>query len=275
MIRKTDALVLRCLRYSNSSLIVDYYTERFGQVSVVAKGARKPPRKRTFHRPPEPFACGELVYYAPRRSDLGTQSEWSEYDDHHSLVGALPALRAATRVAEVTLTATRGAELMPDLYTQARLTLAALNAIAAIPPVNVDILGLIVLHYDLRLLGLTGHSPWLESCASCGGALVGRWLGLAADEGGMLCGDCYRQHRHAPADVRRQVMPVPPDAALTAQVLQHCDIDVLGEIELSRRSQRALRAAMDLLLTTVLHRDLRCFAATRKRWQEARIRAKA
>ncbi|MBI5464877.1 MAG: recombination protein O N-terminal domain-containing protein, partial [Ignavibacteriales bacterium] len=40
MIVKTDAVVIKSMKYSDTSKIVALYTKEFGKLSVIAKGAR-------------------------------------------------------------------------------------------------------------------------------------------------------------------------------------------------------------------------------------------
>ncbi|MCS7154778.1 MAG: DNA repair protein RecO [Bacteroidota bacterium] len=61
MIRKTDALVLRALDYGETSRIVTLYSRRFGKLTLMAKGARRPGSRLAACL--EPLAYIEAVFY--------------------------------------------------------------------------------------------------------------------------------------------------------------------------------------------------------------------
>ena len=273
MISKSDALVIRCVRYSETSMVVTYYTCRYGQMAVLAKGARKPPRKGRFHRPPDLLCTGELVFYPPRQRALGIQSEWSEYNDHPHLRASLPALRAGLRLTEVLGAISRDSEPMSELFHRAVLALAALNVAAGPSRPNVAALGLIILHFDLHALRLAGYGLTFGPCAACGEPLIGRGWVLAPLEGGVLCEACCRQARNAADSAAGPLVPLPRPAVAAASHLLRCDVQAAARVQIAPAAHRALRAAIDAALETILERTLRCFETTRRRWREAGVTA--
>ena len=72
-IRKTQALVLRSIRYGETSKIVTMLTPDSGKLSVLARGARKV--KSRFGGSLEPFTHIALVYYEKETRDLQYVSE--------------------------------------------------------------------------------------------------------------------------------------------------------------------------------------------------------
>ena len=64
---KTEAIVLRTIKFSESSLIVTFFTREHGKIAVIAKGARKP--KSRFSGMLSPGQILHVVYYfKPTRS---------------------------------------------------------------------------------------------------------------------------------------------------------------------------------------------------------------
>ncbi len=298
MILRDHALVLRRVRYANTSLVVTYLTRTNGQVAVLAKGARRPRKKGVYDRVPDLLCLGELLWYPRRGGELGIQSEWSESADHPHLIRSLSTIRAAMRVAEVLASLTREAEPSPGLFDQARLALAALNATAALPPTGLgargaaagparqsrdgggagpqelsprefgDRLGLIVLHFDLHALRIAGYCPEFDRCVSCQREPQGQRLGFSACAGGLLCEPCSRNEAsegHGLADG----VPLPATALAVARRLLRSGIDVVADIQISRPAHRALRAALDMALVYNLERKMRSFRppAAQPRWE--------
>ena len=73
MISKTEGLVLRGYRMSESSKVVVIYTRTAGKVRVVARGARRPRSK--FGASVEPITWGAYVFYSRENRELQTLSE--------------------------------------------------------------------------------------------------------------------------------------------------------------------------------------------------------
>lgn len=75
MITKTEAIVLRVIDYSESSLIARLFTRTHGIVSVIAKGARKP--KSKFAAFLVPGQVLEVVFYMKQSRSVQTLSDVS------------------------------------------------------------------------------------------------------------------------------------------------------------------------------------------------------
>ena len=68
MIVKTDAIVLKSMRFRETSKIVTFYTRRYGKIAAVAKGARE--TKNKFGAALEPMTGVNLVFYKKEQRDL-------------------------------------------------------------------------------------------------------------------------------------------------------------------------------------------------------------
>ena len=62
---KTEGIILKSLKYGDSSLIFSIYTRDFGKVKVLAKGIKRP-KSRTL--PLVIFSLAEVVFYKRERS---------------------------------------------------------------------------------------------------------------------------------------------------------------------------------------------------------------
>ncbi len=184
MILTTEALVLRTLKYSESSLIATLFTRDHGKISVLAKGARR--KSRPFSAAIEAMNhVRAVIYHKPQRElQLLTQCD---------LVGRYPAVAEdLTRMAvgmaavEILHLATEHDEPHPEVFDLAIDLFKTLqNATQRYPNA--------LYAYEVRLLGLLGFKPSLQQCVSCHGGLdtsgpAGRTLRLTAN--GVLCGNC-------------------------------------------------------------------------------------
>ena len=67
MINNTEALILSCYPYGDTSLICNLFTKDFGRVSIISKGARK--IKNPNHAILQPLQYINLHYYfKPKRN---------------------------------------------------------------------------------------------------------------------------------------------------------------------------------------------------------------
>lgn len=66
--QSTQAILIRLTRLTDTSLIVHWFTENYGLVKTVAKGARRP--KSPFSGQLDLFFGGEITLHASRRGEL-------------------------------------------------------------------------------------------------------------------------------------------------------------------------------------------------------------
>jgi DNA repair protein RecO (recombination protein O) len=176
---KTEAVVLRSIRFGEADRVLHLYTPGRGRISAIAKGVRK--TKSRFGGRLEPFFRLNLLLHEGR-SDLMTVTGAETVagfprlrEDARSLDGAARACEAVSRVFDdgdphagvFHLLANQLALLDAD---PARATRA--NALA----------------FRLKLLLAAGFAPHLASCASCGEQE--HLVGFSGAAGGVVCGAC-------------------------------------------------------------------------------------
>jgi DNA repair protein RecO (recombination protein O) len=179
---KTEAVVLRSIRYAEADRILHLYTADRGRVGAIAKGIRRT-TSRVGGRL-EPLGHVELLLHQGG-GELHTITG-VELIRPHSATRDNPYRLAVGLV---------GAEAMLRLFTEqegnerafAALT-RFLDLLDAAPPglrPDVDVLGLA---FQLKLLWLSGYHPHVGSCVECGSE--GPLVGYAARAGGTVCAGC-------------------------------------------------------------------------------------
>jgi DNA repair protein RecO (recombination protein O) len=181
---KTEAVVLRSLRFGEADRILHVYTLERGRMGAIAKGARK--TRSRFGGRLEPLSHVELMLHVGS-GELATVTGADLIRPHAptretpyrlavGLIGAEAVLRLfpeQERNERAFLALTRFLDLLDDLPGAApeRPELAALG-----------------LSFQLKLLWVAGYLPHLESCAECGatGPLAGFW----PRSGGVVCRSC-------------------------------------------------------------------------------------
>src|SRR6185503_12848819 len=155
---KTRAIILKLIEFSETSLIVTLFTEDFGKVGALAKGARRP--KGPFEGALDLLALARIVLIHKTSDSLDLLTEAKLVRRFRSAQRDLARLYAGYYVAELLAELTDTGDPHPELFAASEHTLEALD--------RGEPLGETVLRFELAALRLLGHLPSLSSCVVCG-----------------------------------------------------------------------------------------------------------
>jgi DNA repair protein RecO (recombination protein O) len=179
---KTEAIVLRSIRYGEADRILHLYTRDHGRLGAIAKGARRATSR--FGARLEP--CMQVALMLREgRGDLYTVTGADTVDARPGLRDSAAVLDAAARACDAVSRLFETDEPHPEVFTLLgnELTLLARardsDALALRPN---------VLAFRLKLLLAAGIVPQLGSCANCGERE--HLNGFSAAAGGVVCGSC-------------------------------------------------------------------------------------
>jgi DNA repair protein RecO (recombination protein O) len=176
---KTEAVVLRSIRYGEADRVLHLYTPRHGRLGAVAKGVRR--ARSRFGARLEPFFHLRIVLHEGR-SDLCTVTGADTIDPHGPLRDHAETLDAAARACDAVARLFETTEPHPEVFTLLTNQLALLSADPAhARPAN-------GLAFRLKLLLAAGILPQLASCAGCGEAED--LSGFSPAAGGVVCSSC-------------------------------------------------------------------------------------
>jgi DNA repair protein RecO (recombination protein O) len=176
---KTEAVVLRSIRYGEADRILHLYTPRRGRVGAIAKGVRR--SRSRFGGRLEPFFRLNLVLHEGR-GDLLTVTGAETVAAHPRLREDARALDAAARACDAVARLFETDDPHPDVFNLLCNELALLEADPkTATPAN-------QLAFRLKLLLAAGLAPALGSCASCGEA--DHLTGFSGAAGGVVCAAC-------------------------------------------------------------------------------------
>src|SRR5436305_2557667 len=176
---KTEAVVLRSIRYGEADRILHLYTPRHGRLSAIAKGARR--ARSRFGARLEPFFHVRMVLHEGR-SDLYTVTSADTVTAHGDLREHAATLDAAARACDAVSRLFESTEPHPEVFRLLANELALLSADAAhARPAH-------GLAFRLKLLLAAGIMPQLATCAECGESQ--RLGGFSAAAGGVVCDSC-------------------------------------------------------------------------------------
>jgi DNA repair protein RecO (recombination protein O) len=217
---KSEAIVLRSIRFSEADRILHLYTAERGRIGAIAKGVRK--TKSRFGARLEPLSHVELMLHEGA-GELQTITGVELLRPHS-------AVREDNYRLNVGLI---GAEAMLRLFGEPEANERAFGALARFldlldetPPAEtrpaVDALGL---SFQLKLLWLAGYLPHFTSCVECGSDA--QLVAYSARAGGAVCAD------HAANALR-----LSPEGIVGVERLLSTPLADAGAAELSDRAGR-------------------------------------
>ena len=180
---KTEAIVLRTMRYGEADRILHLYTPHRGRLSAIAKGVRR--SRSRFGGRLEPFFRLNLVLYEGR-SDLLTVTSAETVTPHAALRTNAAALDAAARATDAVGRLFEAGDPNPAVYHLLANELALLDSGVGGPHPHATQSN--QLAFRLKLLLAAGLAPQLGGCAVCGDTEhLSAFSGAA---GGTVCGSC-------------------------------------------------------------------------------------
>jgi DNA repair protein RecO (recombination protein O) len=217
---KTEAIVLRSMRFGEADRVLHLYTLDRGRVGAVAKGIRR--TKSRFGGRLEPMSHVELVLHEGRgelQTITGVQlvrPHSAARDGHYRLSVGFVGLEAMLK-------------LFPEQEGNDRAFSALSRFLDLLDEVEArdgrPALDPLVLAFQLKLLWLAGYLPHLTSCAECG-AEAGL-VGYSPRAGGAVCANC-----------RADAIPLSAAGLRGIEGLLRAPLADAGTVELGARAAR-------------------------------------
>jgi DNA repair protein RecO (recombination protein O) len=176
---KTEAIVLRSIRYGEADRILHLFTPDRGRLSAIAKGVRR--AKSRFGGRLEPYFRLRLVLYQGR-SDLFTVTSAETIDGHPRLREHGGALDGAARACDAV------ARMFDDHDAHAGVYHLLANQLTLLDADPARATRANALAFRLKLLLGAGFAPQLAACAGCGES--GHLVGFSGAAGGVVCPAC-------------------------------------------------------------------------------------
>jgi DNA repair protein RecO (recombination protein O) len=183
---KSLAIVLRLVEFSETSVVATLFTEDFGKVSALAKGARRP--KGPFESALDLLALCRVVFIRKSSDALDLLTEAKLERRFRAATRSLSHLYAGYYVAELLQEMTDDGDPHPRLFQAADQTLSELDQACDV--------GTTILRFEMVTLRELGHLPSFDCCVGCGDPLPleGR-IAFGQLAGGVLCGQCRAGQR--------------------------------------------------------------------------------
>jgi DNA repair protein RecO (recombination protein O) len=228
MLIKTEAIVLKSMKYRDTSKIITFYTKEYGKLKGIAKGART--AKNKFGSALEPMTLSMLVIYKKEHRDLHLISQCDAVDSFKNLTEDLDRMTTALAVIELVNQVTHHEERNPALFELLGETLSALNS-------SHKNYSSYLQAFRLRLASLFGYAPNFEVCGECGNPLV---LGNGEKEfafqvarGAVFCNRCCMPNNSSIGigDQSNAFISISTEGLQIIRRLLHAQITSLGNLE--------------------------------------------
>jgi DNA repair protein RecO (recombination protein O) len=179
---KTAAVVLRVVDFSETSCVVTLYTEDWGKVSALAKGARR--LRSPFEGALDVLSICRIVFLRKSVDTLDLLTEAKLERRFRSASTHLSRLYAAMYTIELTGALTDHADPQPAVYHNLAGTIQEIDEGG---PTAIQ-----VLRFELDLLRQLGHMPSLVECVECGRPVdeAAPTIAFGLLAGGVYCERC-------------------------------------------------------------------------------------
>ena len=184
MKKKSLAIPIRCIDFSDSSQVVALFTREEGLLEGIAKGAHR--EKSPFQGPFDLAVLYEVVFIERRSAGLALLTEAEVLDGYRGLRARWGRHVAASHCLEFLRAVVMAGDRTVPLFDLARATLEHLSR------AEPERMGAIVACFDTRALKVLGLVPSMEVCVECGREWPpsARAVFFSPARGGILCASC-------------------------------------------------------------------------------------
>jgi len=189
MIVKSEAIVLRSMKYRDTSRIVTFYTRAFGKIGGIVRGARS--AKNSLGAALQPMSHVGLVLYKKEGRELHSVTQCDLLTPFRALGEDLPRMAAGMAIIELVANIAHEEEENPALFELLLSSLSGANASAGDPAEH-------FFRFEVLLAGILGFKPVFDQCVSCGKQVpnTAAEIRFELDRGGPLCSNCTDRHGH-------------------------------------------------------------------------------
>ncbi len=184
---KTEGIVLKSLKYGDSSNIFTLYTRDFGKIKLLAKGIK---RRKSRTPPLGYFSLSEIVFYKREKSELHLLSSGETLKNFSGLGKSLNRFSWASAVTELLDQLISGEEPNQRIFNLSLKTLSRMESM------DESDLEKIFWGFALKLFSNLGYKPRLDTCVRCGKEIKEEEVFLSPERGGVICHHCTREEEY-------------------------------------------------------------------------------
>jgi DNA repair protein RecO (recombination protein O) len=177
---KTEAIVLKKRDYRESSLLVDFFTNDFGKVKTIIKGARR--NKANINGDLAIFSCNHIVFYESKHTDINKLTQCQLIDRFEKIRKDISKIAVASYFIELVDALSSVQDPNQELFETLKRSLELLG--------DNEYPSIIATVFQIKLLHLSGILPDLEACCVCKKRISPEGIFFSVFLGGILCKRC-------------------------------------------------------------------------------------
>ncbi|MFQ6002216.1 MAG: DNA repair protein RecO [Candidatus Zixiibacteriota bacterium] len=231
-ITKTEAIVLKGLKFGDTSKIVTLYTKDYGKIKVMAKGIRKPQSRLAGTL--ETFFHIHIVFYKKLTTEIYLLSQSEIIRPFLKIPKGFSRYAFASGALELLDKLITGEEPNPEIFD---LTLKTLSFMESCSTKSLE---KSFLFFAFRLADFLGYKPKFDRCISCGKAVSEKLILFSPEKGGIICQRCARQDQ--------TYLRLSKDSTRSALKLQSIKLDKLNSYNIPKEQLREISSVVLNLL---------------------------
>lgn len=244
MFIKTEAIILKTVDFSESSLVVTLFTRDYGKIRALAKGGRR--IKGPFESALDLMARVLVTYIAKRGDVLDLLTEAKLIRRYRPDKDNFSGLYAGCYVIELLDAMTVEENPSPEIYDLTAETLDMLGAGEDVLPC--------LMRFEWQLLELTGAFPLLDRCVQCGCEMPEnreKTMLFAHLDGGVVCSRCR--------EGKQQLSLISPGLVRRIRELTESEHDSPPKTEMNLDEKRQMRKLLNLYISHTLGKRPKMF----------------
>jgi DNA repair protein RecO (recombination protein O) len=179
MFVKSEGIVLKEIRFRETSKIVTIFSKEYGKVHGMAKGAYRP--KNNLISITQPFSYSDFSFFKGKNFYHINQGDLK--NSFYPLRENIYKLFYGSYMLELA-----DSSIVEDESNE-KLFQLLLKGLTVLSDLKGDYLKFI-LAYEIKYISFLGYKPYLDKCVLCGQKLEGRDMIFSIISGGILCGNC-------------------------------------------------------------------------------------
>ena len=176
---KTEGIVLKEMRYKDTSKILSIFTKRYGKIAVMARGAYRPKSQIIVNT--QPFSYNEYQLYKGKNFYYLNQADI--IDSFYDIREKIERVVYGQYMLELIEKSMEDGQENPKIF---MLLLKGLNILSTM---DKDFLKFIIA-YEIKFISFLGYRPFLNRCVLCGNENLNN-IRYSPREGGIICCNCF------------------------------------------------------------------------------------
>lgn len=211
---KTEGIVLKEIKYQETSKILSIYTKKLGKISVMAQGANRPKSRliantQIFSYNEYQLTQGRNFYYI-NQADI--------IDSFYNIRENIDRMVYGFYILELVEKSVATEDANERIFLLVEKTLRILAALTD------NYLKLIVA-FELKYISFLGYRPYLSACVMCGSG-ESKGYRFSNSEGGLICTNCYTQ------DISAKTISINDYEAMVQLI--YIELDRLDDLRISK-----------------------------------------